>query len=1177
MDTHANTGGRATMGVFNTPLQNSVLICHLPFAICHFFSFAITFSRKEKHMSFVHLHNHTEYSLLDGAAKLDDLLARVCELGMEACAITDHGVMYGVIDFYNKARKLGVKPIIGCEVYVAGGSRFERGGGNKNEVAYHLVLLAENNIGYQNLCRLVSLAYLEGFYYKPRVDMELLSQYHEGLIALSACVAGQIPELVLMGRADEAKALAAAYKELFGADNFFIELQNHGLEEELKATPALVQIARELDIALVATNDLHYVHAADADMHDILLCIQTGKIRADENRMRFANDQFYLKSEEEMAALFRAWPEALENTAKIASRCNVEFEFGQLFLPDYEVPAGYDLQSYLRHLCEEGLARRYSAVGEDLRRRLDFELDAINKMGFPGYFLITWDMINYARQNGISVGPGRGSAAGSLVAYCLGITNIDPIKYGLLFERFLNPERISPPDIDMDFCDERRGEVVDYLVRKYGEDKVSQIITFSFMLTKGAVRDVGRVLDIPYADVDRVVKLIPDDPRVKSIADAIEKNPDLRLVYDGDEQLREMLDVAGRIQGMPRHSGKHAAGVVIARDELISYMPVQKGSDGIVTTQYAKDQVESCGLLKMDLLGLRTLSVIDDSLENIRRTCGLALDINDIPLDDEKTYRMLGEGESSAVFQLESDGMRKILKNLQPEHFEDIIALVALYRPGPLGSGMVEDFIGGKHGVMTVQYKHPLLEPILNETYGVILYQEQVMRIARALGGFSLGEADMLRRAMGKKKPEIIKQARADFVSGCVKNDVEKRVAGEIFDLLEYFAGYGFNKSHSAAYALVSYQTAWLKANYPVEFMAAMLTSMMGSSEKVAEYIEECKHMDIAVLPPHINDSGAKFTVADGAIRFSLAAVKNVGREVVRIIAESREQSGPFSSLEDFCQRISLNRKMLESLIKCGALDGFGYNRATLLQAMDNMLELAKKLMQDKENPQISLFDFGMAEAAAPQLDIERLPEMGFMEQLDLEKEMLGFYVSGHPLDAYGGRLTRKGQTDIAALASAEGDAQMALCGMVNNFATRFTKKGEMMANFWLEDKSGAIRCTVFPRAFQHLRNLLANGRVLFVDGSLKVEEGSRQVLVKGIKQPVLYLRLPGENEHGLIQEIRGFLGVYPGITPVWAYYTDAKDYAPFPGLSGISVDKAALAALDGLLRSENVAFGPPK
>ncbi|MCL1816258.1 MAG: DNA polymerase III subunit alpha [Clostridiales bacterium] len=1144
-------------------------------------------------MTFVHLHNHTEYSLLDGAAKLDNLLDRVAELGMDACAITDHGVMYGVIDFYNKAKNRGIKPIIGCEVYVAGNSRFDRGGGPA-EAAFHLVLLAKNNIGYQNLCRLVSLAYLEGFYYKPRVDKELLRLYHEGLIALSGCVAGQVAELAWQDHYEEAKNLASSYQEMFGAGNYYIELQNHGLAEELKALPSLVRIADELDIPLVATNDLHYVRAADAETHDILLCIQTGKVRADENRLRFANDQFYLKNEYEMAELFRAYPQALENTALIAQACQVEFEFGQLYLPDYQVPTGHDLKSYLRELCEEGLTKRYAEKSTELQTRLDFELDVINKMDFPGYFLITWDMINYARKQGISVGPGRGSAAGSLVAYCLGITNIDPIKYDLLFERFLNPERISPPDIDMDFSDERRGEVVDYLVHKYGEDKVSQIITFSFMLTKGAVRDVGRVLDIPYADVDKVVKLIPDDLRVKSIQEAIEKNPDLRMVYDSEPQIREMLDVASQIQGMPRHSGKHAAGVVIAKDELISYMPIQKGSDGVITTQYAKDQVESCGLLKMDLLGLRTLSVIDDSIENIRQTQGYEVDINAIALDDEATFLMLSEGESAAVFQLESEGMRKILKNLQPERFEDIIALVALYRPGPLGSGMVEDFIDGKHGKKTVEYKHPLLEPILSETYGVILYQEQVMRIARALGGFSLGEADMLRRAMGKKKPEIIKQARADFVAGCLKNEVSGRIAGDIFDLLEYFAGYGFNKSHSAAYAMVSYQTAWLKARYPVELMAATLTSVMNNSDKVAEYIDECKHMGIIVLPPHINESGLKFAVAGGGIRFSLAAVKNVGREAVRLIVEERKQNGAFLSLADFCQRVSLNRKMLESLVKCGALDGLGYNRATMLGSLDDILELSKKLLQDKESPQISLFDFGLAADEAPQINLEHLPEMGFMELLDLEKEMLGFFVSGHPLDAYGGRLNRKGQVEIAALNPAEWEkkneakksekgeksdkeAKAALCGLITSLSQRFTKKGELMANFTLEDTSGIIRCTVFPRVYNNLRHYLANGRVLFVDGRLKIEDGSCQLLVSGIKQPVLYLRLPSEGDKALLQEIKGFLSIYPGATPVWVYYTDIKDYAPFPDLHGISVDKTALTALDDLLGMENVAFGGPR
>ncbi|MCL1975322.1 MAG: DNA polymerase III subunit alpha [Firmicutes bacterium] len=1136
-------------------------------------------------MTFTHLHNHTEYSLLDGAAKLDNLLSRVAELGMNACAITDHGVMYGVIDFYNKAKNKGIKPIIGCEVYVAYGSRFERGGGPA-EAAFHLLLLAENNTGYRNLCRLVSLAFLEGFYYKPRVDLELLQLYHEGLIALSGCVAGQIPDLLLQDRYEDAKALAKTYKKLFGADSFFIELQNHGLEEEIQVIPNLVKIAGELDIPLVATNDLHYVQSTDADTHDILLCIQTGKIRADQNRLRFANNQFYLKSESEMAALFAAYPQALENTNLIAERCRVEFEFGQLFLPDYQVPPGHDLKSYLRVLCEEGLRSRYPIADKDLQTRLDFELDVINKMGFPGYFLIVWDMIKYARQQGISVGPGRGSAAGSLVSYCLGITNIDPIKYDLLFERFLNPERISPPDIDMDFSDERRSEVVDYLVHKYGEDKVSQIITFSFMLIKGAVRDVGRVLDIPYSDVDKVVKQIPDDPRIRSIAEAIEASPDLHALYDADPQVRELLDIASNIQGMPRHYGKHAAGVVISKEELISYMPIQKGSDGIVTTQYAKDQVESCGLLKMDLLGLRTLSVIDDALDNIKQTKGISIDINAIPLDDPATYNMLSTGESAAVFQFESEGLRRILKNLQPERFEDIIALEALYRPGPLGSGMVEDFISGKHGLKVLQYKHPLLEPILNETYGVILYQEQVMRIARALGGFSLGEADMLRRAMGKKKPEIIKQARSDFVNGCVKNGVAERTAADIFDLLEYFAGYGFNKSHSAAYALVTYQTAWLKANYPVELMAATLSSMMGSGDRIAEYIEECRRMGIKVLPPHINESGLKFSVLDKSIRFSLAAVKNIGKEAVRCMVTERERNGPFVSLADFCQRIPVNRKMLESLIKCGALDGLGYNRATLLGSVNETLELAKKLIQDKENPQLSLFDFGFTAAAAPQFTLTNFPEMSFTELLDLEKEMLGFYVSGHPLDAYDNRLNRKGQTKIASLTrldeqnqaySETGEVQVALCGLVTNLSQRFTKKGELMASFLLEDNSGIIRCTIFPRIYNNLRRYLANGFILYVDGKVKTEDNAAQLLVSDIKQPILYLRIQSETERALLQEIRGFLSVYPGATPVWAYYNDIKDYAPFPGLSGINVDKAALIALDGLLGRENVAFGMPK
>ncbi|NLF80392.1 MAG: DNA polymerase III subunit alpha, partial [Clostridia bacterium] len=908
-------------------------------------------------MAFVHLHNHTEYSLLDGAARINDLVAKAADLGMPALAITDHGVMYGAISFYEQCKKAGIKPIIGCEVYVCNDRKSRTG--RRGDSACHLVLLAKNEQGYKNLCELVSFGFLEGFYYKPRVDHELLRQYHEGLICLSACIAGELPELLLSGDYQGAKAKAAEYREIFG-DDYYIELQNHGLNEELHINPQLLQIASELGIEPVATNDLHYVSAADADMHDILLCIQTGKIRSDEKRMRFPNKQFYLKTEEEMAALFPDCPQALANTLKIAEQCNVEFEFGRLFMPHYQVPEGHTMSSYLRILCEEGLACRYQPVTPDIKARLDYELEIIERTDFPGYFLIVWDLIKYAREAGISVGPGRGSAAGSIVAYSLGITDIDPLKYDLLFERFLNPERVTPPDIDTDISDVRRGEVVEYLVQKYGKDHVSQIVTFNFMLAKGAVRAVGRVLDLPYSEVDRLIKMVPDDLKIKSIREAIEVCPELREIYDNEHWARELLDIADKIQGMPSHCGKHAAGLAISQNELISYMPVQKDSkDGSITTQYAKEQVEACGLVKMDLLGLRTLSLIDDALENIRLSYGLDIDIGTIPLDDAATYAMLGEGDAIAVFQLESEGMRKILRSLKPERFEDIIALVALYRPGPLGSGMVDDFIKGKHGTKKVRYMHPMLEDILKETYGVILYQEQVMQIAQALGGFSLGAADMLRRAMGKKKPEVIEKAKGDFISGCVDLGVNAKIADEVFELLKYFCGYGFNKSHSAAYALVTYRTAWLKANYPPEFMAAMLTSVMGESDKIPKYIENCRERGIQILPPDINESGEKFNVVGGNIRYAMAAVKNVGREAVRQIVEEREKNGRFGGMCELCERVQLNKKMLESLIKCGALDSFGHSRAALLAAMDRALDISRRLACDKDAEQLSFFDFG--------------------------------------------------------------------------------------------------------------------------------------------------------------------------------------------------------------------------
>ncbi len=1123
-------------------------------------------------MNFVHLHNHTEYSLLDGAAKIDNLVARAAEYGMPACAITDHGVMYGAIDFYTKAKKAGIKPIIGCEVYVCN-NRLERAG-RKGDNACHLVLLAENDLGYRNLCRIVSIGSLEGFYYKPRVDKEVLRQYHEGIICLSACIAGEVPERILSGDIEGAKLLAAEYRDIFGPEHYYIEIQNHGLREELTCIPQLIAIADELGLPLVATNDLHYVDAADAEMHDILLCIQTGKIRADQNRMRFANDQFYLKTEQEMAELFPDRPDALANTMEIAQRCQVDFEFGKLYMPHYDVPEGYDLQSYLRYLCEKGLQRLYDPITPEIQERMEYELSIINRLDFPGYFLIVWDMIIFARDNGISVGPGRGSAAGSIVAYSLGITNIDPLRYDLLFERFLNPERVTPPDIDTDISDLRRGEVVDYLVHKYGEEHVSQIVTFNYMLMKGAVRAVGRVLDMPYAEVDKIVKLMPEDPKIKTIDKAMEMSADLRSAYENDPQAKELLDIADKIQGMPSHCGKHAAGVAIAQNELVSYMPVQKDNkDGSVTTQYPKEQVEACGLVKMDLLGLRTLSVIDDALENIAKSSGLQVDIDKIPLDDPVTYAMLGEGDAVAVFQLESEGMRKILKSLHPERFEDIVALVALYRPGPLGSGMVDDFIDGKHGTKKVKYIHPSMENIVKETYGVILYQEQVMQIVQVLGGFSLGRADMIRRAMGKKKIEIINAAKEDFVGGCATNHIDQKTAEEIFELLKKFGEYGFNKSHSAAYALVSYRTAWLKANYPAEFMAAMMTSVMDTVDKVPEYIEECKRMGLTVLPPSINESGVKFNVVDGKIRYAMSAVKNVGREAVKKIVEERESGGAFTSLGNVCERLLLNRKMLESLIRCGALDNLGSNRATMLASVDRVLELSKKLNEDRDSDQLSLFDFGMAEEAkAPVIELTQMQEYPFKDLLEMEKEMIGFYVSGHPLDVYGEKLYRKVSHRISQLAEAEDGARIKTAGMISGLTRRYTKKGDQMASFVLEDQLGGIRCAVFPKAYEKLQYMLVEGRAVQVAARVKNESGNPELTIDDVQTPLkLYLRLESSRSLTTQQQVRGLLADYPGMIEVRVYYNDLQTYGDFPGIHGVEIDRSLLTALEQFLGQGNV------
>ena len=870
--------------------------------------------------SFAHLHVHTEFSLLDGASRIKNLVTAVKELGMDSVAITDHGVMYGTIDFYKECLKQGVKPIIGCEVYLAPGSRKERQEINGVKY-YHLILLAENQTGYRNLVQLVSLANIEGMYYKPRVDKELLKKYHEGIICLSACVAGEIPRALIQGNKAKAESLVQEYLNIFGKDNFFLEIQNHGLAEERISNAGLVELAQKYNIGLVATNDCHYVSRADSEFHDILLCIQMGKTIDDTARMRFNSDDYYVKSPAEMAELFKDYPEAIANTEKIAARCQVDFEFGHIQLPYYPIPSQYaDDEAYLRALCEQALPNRYPKSSEAVIKRLDYELSIIHRMGYDSYFLIVWDFINYSRQHGIGVGPGRGSAAGSIVAYLLGITNLDPLKYELLFERFLNPDRVTMPDIDIDFDYIQRSKVIDYVKERYGYDHVAQIVTFGTMAAKGAVRDVGRVLNMPYSQVADIAKLIPNELKI-TLDKALKESADLRKLYDSDADVKKLIDLARKIEGLPRHSSTHAAGVVIARNPLTDYLPVAV-SEGTLVTEFDKDHVEELGLLKMDFLGLRTLTVINDTIANIKKNRQEVIDINAIPLADELTADMLCAGKTGAVFQMESSGMTNLVKDLAPRNFADLIPTVALYRPGPLGSGMVEDFIGGRHGTKEVTYMHPLLEPILKETFGVVLYQEQVMQIVQVLAGFSLGQADLLRRAMGKKKHEILLAQKENFLKGCAQNQIDADLATTIFDLLTHFADYGFNKSHSAAYALVAWQTAYLKAHYPAEFMAAMLTSIM-DTQKVPRYIELARRMELEILPPDINASMANFSVDHEAIRFGLAAVRNVGDAAITSIVEARQADGEFKSLLDFCKRIdtsTINKRMVESLIKCGHL-----------------------------------------------------------------------------------------------------------------------------------------------------------------------------------------------------------------------------------------------------------------
>lgn len=1071
-------------------------------------------------MSFTHLHVHTEYSLLDGASRIGDLIRTTKELGMDSIAITDHGAMYGVIDFYKEAKKQGVKPIIGCEVYLAPGACRERKEVNGVRY-YHLILLAENQTGYRNLVQLVSQANIQGMYYKPRIDKDLLRKHHEGLICLSACIAGEIPRAILQDNMAYADALVKEYLDIFGRDNFFLEIQNHGLAEERKTNEGLILLAKKHGVGLVATNDLHYVHREDSEFHDILLCVQMGKTYDDPDRMRFNSDDYYLKSPEEMAALFPEIPEAITNTERIAARCQVDFEFGHLQLPYYPIPEAYpDDEAYLRALCEDAIPSRYPLCTKKVRERLEYELGIIHRMGYDSYFLIVWDFIRYAHKVGISVGPGRGSAAGSIVAYLLGITNLDPLKYKLLFERFLNPERVTMPDIDVDFCYIRREEVIAYVKKRYGYDHVAQIVTFGTMAAKGAIRDVGRVLALSFSEVSEIAKLIPNELKI-TIDKAIAGSKELRTLYETNSTVKRVIDLARKLEGLPRHASTHAAGVVIARNPLTDYLPVSV-SEGTLVTEFDKDHVEELGLLKMDFLGLRTLTVISDTLSNIKESRHKMIDINAIPLEDEQTVKMLCEGRTGAVFQMESSGMTNLVRDLAPERFDDLIPLVALYRPGPLGSGMVEDFIAGRHGKKEVTYMHPLLEPILKETFGVVLYQEQVMQIVQVLAGFSLGQADLLRRAMGKKKHEILMAQKENFLKGCARNGVETGLANTIFDLLTHFADYGFNKSHSAAYALVAWQTAYLKAHYPAEFMAAMLTSII-DTQKVPTYIELCRHMGISILPPDINSSSAFFSVDGRAIRFGLGAVRNVGEAAIEEMVKARKEGGPFHSLLDFCRRMDMrtvNKRVLESLIKCGAFDSMGAKRSQLLAILPRAVTDALQQQKDVMSGQVGLFSMDTVEQAT-ELHLPDIEEVSQTERLEWEKETTGFYITGHPLDPYADKL--KNLCRLSALKDGEvGDKTLVRVGGLIVESKRITtRKGETMCFSKIEDFTEQVEVTVFPRMFyQYVRWLEADTPVV-IQGRTDVSDDGVKILADKIWSldeylPEYYITLPNE---GLSEE----------------------------------------------------------
>lgn len=1085
-------------------------------------------------MEFTHLHVHTEYSLLDGSSKIKEITSRAKELGMKSLAITDHGVMYGVIDFYKAAKEVGIKPILGCEVYVAPGSRFDKQPGESESRYYHLVLLAENNTGYKNLMKIVSRGFTEGFYYKPRVDYEVLEQFHEGIIALSACLAGEVQRYLARGMYEAGCEAAKRYEGIFGKGNFFLELQDHGIPEQKYVNPQLIRMSQELGIDLVCTNDVHYTYAQDADAHDILLCIQTGKKVTDENRMRYDGGQYYLKSPEEMAEMFPYAPQALENTCKIAERCNVEIEFGVTKVPHFEVPQGFDSWTYLNHLCNEGMKRRYPDADEEKKKRLEYELSVIHKMGYVDYFLIVWDYINYAKTHGIAVGPGRGSAAGSIVSYCLGITDIDPIKYSLIFERFLNPERVSMPDIDVDFCYERRQEVIDYVVEKYGKDCVVQIVTFGTMAARAVIKDVGRVLDLPYAMVDNIAKMVPREIGI-TIDKAIQENPDLRNAYENDAQVHDLIDKSKRLEGLPRHASMHAAGVLISQKAVDEYVPVATGSDGAVVAQFVMTTLEELGLLKMDFLGLRTLTVIQDA-EKLARKKNPEFSIDNINYEDKNVYDMISTGKCEGIFQLESAGMKNFMKELKPQSIEDLIAGISLYRPGPMD--FIPQYIKGKNNPGDITYDCPMLEPILKPTYGCIVYQEQVMQIVRDLAGYSLGRSDLVRRAMSKKKTSVMEKERQNFiygnpeenVPGCISNGIDEKTANKIYDDMIDFAKYAFNKSHAACYAVVAYQTAYLKTYYPVEFMAALMTSVVDNTDKVAGYIYACRQMNIQMLPPDVNTSDMEFSVEDNAIRFGLSAVKSLGRPTIKAIIDERNKSR-FTSMQDFISRLytDLNKRTLENLIKSGAFDTFGNNRRQMMSVYARMLDNEAKQGKDAISGQMSLFDL-VDESEKSQFEI-KMPDVSEYTKEDIlafEKEVLGVYVSGHPLDEYAAMWKKH----ISAMSTdfelddetgepkVKVDSKATIGGMIMAKSVKPTKTGQLMAYLTIEDLVGTVEVIVFPRTFSTYRNIIEGTDKLFITGRVNANADENAKLICESVVPFedvprkLWIRFASEEEY---------------------------------------------------------------